>query len=59
MIILEITEQEAQLILTGLAELPAKTSFDFILKFKQVCEEQIQSNREKQIELEKEEFTKN
>ena len=45
MITIEITEKEAQLILTGLAELPAKMSIEFILKFKQTCEEQIKSSQ--------------
>jgi|688.fasta_scaffold1116948_2 hypothetical protein len=45
MITIEITEKEAQLILAGLGELPAKMCIDFILKFKQTCEKQIVENQ--------------
>lgn len=43
---INITDQEAQLILAGLAELPAKHSIELILKFKQQCEEQIKAAQE-------------
>jgi hypothetical protein len=41
-----LTEQEAQMILTGLAELPAKFSIDLILKLKQDFESQIKESKE-------------
>jgi hypothetical protein len=47
---IKLNENEAQLILAGLGELPAKHSIDLILKFKQQCEEQIKST---QVEEEK------
>jgi hypothetical protein len=37
----KLTEQEANLILAGLSELPAKVSLELIFKFKQQCEDQI------------------
>jgi len=48
MITLRISEQEAQLILLGLGELPAKTSIEFILKFKNECNQQIQAKENKE-----------
>lgn len=38
---INVTENEAQVILAGLAELPAKHSIDLILKLKQDFEKQI------------------
>jgi hypothetical protein len=38
---INVTEQEAQMILSGLAELPAKHSIELILKLKQEFESQI------------------
>ena len=40
-LIIKVTEQEANIILAGLSELPLKTSFDIAIKFKQQCEEQL------------------
>lgn len=40
---ISVNEQEAQMILLGLAELPAKNSIDLILKLKQEFEKQIKS----------------
>jgi hypothetical protein len=40
---INVTEQEAQMILSGLAELPAKHSIELILKLKQEFESQIKS----------------
>jgi hypothetical protein len=40
---INVTEQEAQMILLGLAELPAKHSIELILKLKQEFESQIKS----------------
>lgn len=37
----EFTEKEINLILTGLAELPAKISIEMILKIKQIAKVQI------------------
>jgi hypothetical protein len=37
----EFTEKEINLILTGLAELPAKMSIEMILKIKQIAKVQI------------------
>jgi hypothetical protein len=53
MLKIEISEQEAQLILNGLGELKAKESIEFILKFRLVCEQQIEVNRNKQINKKK------
>jgi len=47
---LTITEQEAQLILNGLAELPAKLSIDLILKINQTYKEQISDKKLTSIE---------
>jgi hypothetical protein len=41
---INVNENEAQLILAGLAELPAKHSIDLILKLKQGFETQIKEN---------------
>lgn len=46
---IKLSEQEANLILAGLAELPAKHSIDLILKFKQLCIEQIQSSQVEEV----------
>jgi hypothetical protein len=43
---INVNENEAQLILAGLAELPAKHSIDLILKLKQSFESQIQESKE-------------
>jgi len=40
---IRVNEQEAQMILSGLAELPAKLSIELILKLKQEFESQIKS----------------
>jgi len=40
---IKVNEQEAQMILSGLAELPAKHSIELILKLKQEFESQIRS----------------
>lgn len=40
---IRVNEQEAQMILSGLAELPAKLSIELILKLKQEFESQIRS----------------
>jgi hypothetical protein len=45
---INVNEQEAQMILSGLAELPAKHSIDLILKLKTEFESQIkEANAEK------------
>lgn len=41
-----VTEQEAQIILNGLGELPAKFSIELILKLKQQFEQQIKEKTE-------------
>lgn len=43
---INVTEQEAQMILSGLAELPAKHSIELILKLKQEFESQIAEQQE-------------
>jgi hypothetical protein len=40
---INVTEQEAQMIVSGLAELPAKHSIELILKLKQEFESQIKN----------------
>jgi hypothetical protein len=47
---INVTEQEAQMILSGLAELPAKHSIELILKLKQEFESQIKSAERPQDE---------
>jgi len=47
----KVNEQEAQMILSGLAELPAKISIDLILKLKQEFEAQIQENGAEEAEV--------
>jgi hypothetical protein len=47
---INVTEQEAQMILSGLAELPAKHSIELILKLKQEFESQIKSAEQPQDE---------
>jgi hypothetical protein len=47
----EFTEKELNLILTGLAELPAKISIEMILKIKQIAKVQI--DEFEQIKLKK------
>jgi hypothetical protein len=48
---INVNEQEAQMILSGLAELPAKHSIDLILKLKNEFEKLINENK-KVIETE-------
>lgn len=43
---IKVTEQEANVILAGLAELPLKVSMEVAMKFKQQCEEQIKAAEE-------------
>ena len=43
---IKVNEQEAQMILSGLAELPAKHSIELILKLKQEFESQIAKQQE-------------
>ncbi len=45
-----VTENEANIILAALGELPAKSSIDLILKLKEEFVKQIQENQEKVIE---------
>lgn len=40
---IKLTEQEANIILAGLSELPLKVSMDLAMKFKKQCEEQIKA----------------
>jgi len=47
---LNVTENEANIILAALGELPAKSSIDLILKLKEEFVKQIQENQEKVIE---------
>ena len=46
---LELTEEEVNIVLAGLGELPAKHSIDLISKIKTTCESQIEPKQE-QIE---------
>jgi len=39
---LKLTEEEVNLVLTGLSELPAKFSMDLLSKIKTMCQEQIE-----------------
>lgn len=39
---LKLTEEEVNLVLTGLSELPAKFSMDLLSKIKSTCQEQIE-----------------
>lgn len=39
---LKLTEEEVNLVLTGLSELPAKFSMDLLGKIKSTCQEQIE-----------------
>jgi hypothetical protein len=48
---IKLTEQEAQMILSGLAELPAKHSIDLILKLKNEFESQIKERQDKEAEV--------
>jgi len=43
---LELTEQEVNIILAGLGELPAKHSIELIAKIKQSCESQIKASED-------------
>ena len=43
---LELTEQEVNVVLAGLGELPAKHSIELIGNIKQSCESQIEANQE-------------
>jgi hypothetical protein len=40
---IKLNEQEANIILSGLAELPLKVSMDVAIAFKKQCEEQIKA----------------
>ena len=46
---LELTENEVNIILAGLGELPAKHSIELIAKIKQSCESQIEKQKEEKI----------
>jgi hypothetical protein len=48
---INVNEQEAQMILSGLAELPAKHSIDLILKLKQDFESQIKESGAEKAEV--------
>lgn len=48
---IKLTEQEANIILAGLSELPLKVSMELAIKFKQECEKQIKAEQSKVIEL--------
>jgi hypothetical protein len=48
---IKVNENEAQMILSGLAELPAKHSIDLILKLKQDFESQIKENSAEEAEV--------
>lgn len=48
---INVNEQEAQMILSGLAELPAKHSIDLILKLKQDFESQIKESGAQEAEI--------
>ena len=48
---IKVSEQEAQMILSGLAELPAKHSIDLILKLKNEFETQIKESGAEEAEL--------
>ncbi len=47
----KVNEQEAQMILSGLAELPAKISIDLILKLKHSFEAQIKESGAEEAEV--------
>jgi len=47
----KVNEQEAQLLLSGLAELPAKISIDLILKLKENFESQIKESGAEEAEV--------
>jgi hypothetical protein len=48
---IKVSEQEAQMILSGLAELPAKHSIDLILKLKNEFESQIKESGAEEAEV--------
>jgi hypothetical protein len=48
---INVSEQEAQMILSGLAELPAKHSIDLILKLKNEFESQIKESSAEEAEV--------
>ena len=48
---INVSEQEAQMILSGLAELPAKHSIDLILKLKNEFESQIKESGAEEAEV--------
>ena len=48
---IKVSEQEAQMILSGLAELPAKHSIDLILKLKNSFESQIKESGAEEAEV--------
>ena len=43
---IKVTEEQANVILAGLSELPLKVSMEVAMKFKQQCEEQIKAAEE-------------
>jgi hypothetical protein len=43
---LKLTEQEVNIVLAGLGELPAKHSIELIAKIKQSCESQIKESED-------------
>jgi hypothetical protein len=45
-LIIKLNEQEANMVLAGLGELPAKHSIELILNVKNQCEEQIKAAKE-------------
>ena len=51
---INLTEQEVNLVLAGLGELPAKHSIDLISKIKTTCESQIEPKQEEIETLETE-----
>jgi hypothetical protein len=46
---LKLTENEVNIILAGLGELPAKHSIELIAKIKQSCQSQIEKQKEEKI----------
>jgi len=48
---IKVTEQEANVILAGLSELPLKVSMEVAMKFKQQCENQIKESGAEEAEV--------
>ena len=46
---LELTEQEVNVVLAGLGELPAKHSIELIAKIKSDCESQIEEEEDEHV----------